>query len=218
MLKKPIRLSATPLMARMALIVTPTIVDTGRETLGNMVLKLLAAMNAEKQVGHQAGSGEEKEHHRSQRPHAGDRSGVVVVGWSGSPAQVAGYRKHRDAAGNDRAGNNPGKSAENNIFPVAVVHAEIRARCSRRGEEADGDQQRIQKAGQGFGVRWLVLRNPRPVSPQHDQDHEERNPVQELGDLGDIVDALDRHPSQAVEPDQGDHASKEFSRSGPGLS
>jgi hypothetical protein len=51
MLKKPIRLSATPLMARIALNVTPAMVDTGRETLGNMVLKLLAAMKAEKQVG-----------------------------------------------------------------------------------------------------------------------------------------------------------------------
>jgi hypothetical protein len=35
----------------MALIVTPTIVDTGREILGSMVLKLFAAMKAEKQVG-----------------------------------------------------------------------------------------------------------------------------------------------------------------------
>ena len=51
MLKNPIRLSATPLMARMALIVTPAIVDAGRETLVNIVLKLLAAMKAEKQVG-----------------------------------------------------------------------------------------------------------------------------------------------------------------------
>jgi hypothetical protein len=50
-LKNPIRLSATPLMARMALIVTPTIVDTGRETLGSIVLKLFAAIKAEKQVG-----------------------------------------------------------------------------------------------------------------------------------------------------------------------
>jgi hypothetical protein len=50
-LKNPTRLSATPLMARTALRVTPTTVDTVRGTLGSIVLKLFAAMNAEKQVG-----------------------------------------------------------------------------------------------------------------------------------------------------------------------
>ena len=35
----------------MTLSVTPAIVDTGREILGSMVLKLLAAMKEEKHVG-----------------------------------------------------------------------------------------------------------------------------------------------------------------------
>ena len=51
MLKKPIRLSARPVMVRIALRVTPASVEMGREILGNMVLKLLAAIKAEKQVG-----------------------------------------------------------------------------------------------------------------------------------------------------------------------
>jgi hypothetical protein len=51
MLKKPTRLSASPVSASTALKVTAAMVETGREIFGSMVLKLLAPMNAEKQVG-----------------------------------------------------------------------------------------------------------------------------------------------------------------------
>ena len=51
MLKNPTRLLATPVMAKMALTVTAASVETVREILGSMVLKLFAAMKDEKQVG-----------------------------------------------------------------------------------------------------------------------------------------------------------------------
>ena len=106
------------------------------------------------------------------------------------PAQIPGHGKDRDAAGNDSPGSNPGQSAENNIFPLAVIHAEIRTGGARGGEEADGDQQCIQKTGQRIGVRRLVMGDTAAVGPQDDQHHQERNPVHELGQLGDVIDAL----------------------------
>ena len=49
--KNPTRLLARPLIARHALTVTAASVEMLRGILGNIVLKLLAAMKVEKQVG-----------------------------------------------------------------------------------------------------------------------------------------------------------------------
>jgi hypothetical protein len=49
--KKPARLSAIPVIARMALTVTAAKVQTLRGIVGNIVLKLFEAMKDEKQVG-----------------------------------------------------------------------------------------------------------------------------------------------------------------------
>src|SRR6185312_12469806 len=49
--KKPTRLPARPVIAKMALTVIAATVEAVRGILGNIVLKLLAAINDEKQVG-----------------------------------------------------------------------------------------------------------------------------------------------------------------------
>jgi len=49
--KKPTRFPATPVIARMALRVTPASVETLRGIRGSMVLKLFDAINDEKHVG-----------------------------------------------------------------------------------------------------------------------------------------------------------------------
>jgi hypothetical protein len=50
-LKKPTRLLATPVVARITLIVRAMSVETMRGIFGSIVLKLFEAMNEEKQVG-----------------------------------------------------------------------------------------------------------------------------------------------------------------------
>ena len=49
--KNPIRFAATPVTAKMMAMVTPTIVEAIRGTLGIMVLKLFPAINAQKHAG-----------------------------------------------------------------------------------------------------------------------------------------------------------------------
>ena len=78
MLKNPIRLSATPVMARMALNVTPGERRYRPRNLGQHGAEAVRRDERGKAGGHQAGSGKEKEHHRRQGSHAGDRGGVVV--------------------------------------------------------------------------------------------------------------------------------------------
>ena len=120
MLKNPTRLSATPVNGQDgAHRNRPKRGDTVRETFGNMVLKLFAAMNAEKQVGTRQAAAKRKNMTGARRSHAGDRRGVIIACGAGIPAQVAGHGKDWIPPANHRAGDNAGDATKNHVFTAA---------------------------------------------------------------------------------------------------
>ena len=99
MVKKPIRLAATPVTARTIATVTPAMVEDMRFTPGIMVEKLLPAMKAQKQAGPMEAMANRKNMARGE--HAAERGddGVVAV------ALHAGLRTRAPAT--ERSGSPP---------------------------------------------------------------------------------------------------------------
>ena len=107
---------------------------------GSVVLKLLAAMNAEKQVAGKAASA--SSHIRMAAGFAPMILGSMsveqkFVGRGDAQTESARDDEHPQSAGDDRRQGNSHQSAEMNVFRIAVVHAEIDAGGAGGGEKSD---------------------------------------------------------------------------------
>src|ERR1035438_3891478 len=248
MVKNPIRLAATPVIASRTPTAPAAIVLDTRGTLGIMVLKLLPAINAQKHA-----AGMEAIANRNNMAEAmgppiacttSPKSQLVVrpLPWapatarSGSPpatitanvmptsppqrtsfslrafmpksapaapaAVGSGHCQERQPAGHNHRERDAYQSAPAYVLLIARVHAEIRARRARRGEEPDHDGDHHGECAEGILLRrrHLIIRDATRGLKQDRKQHEQRNGIQEQGDLGHILNALGTGKRHATAP------------------
>ena len=191
MVKKPIRFSATPVTARTIATVMPAMVDDMRFTPGIMVEKLLPAMKAQKQADGMEAMVNRKNMAVASGPPMTDDHAVVAepcmlrdsAPWRRPPRAAAGRRRTSTAQ------RDADQAAHPDVVPVAAVHAEIRARRARGGEEADDDldQQRERQEGvrartaRGCAIPPRVWKKTTRIITQRDDVQIERDLARRTG-------------------------------------
>src|SRR5882757_2188296 len=155
---------------------------------------------------HHRSNGEEEEHYWRQSTDARDRGRVVVALGSGATAQIAGDRKNWQATGDQCSADDTKDAAEKDVLFVGVVHPEIGTGSTGCCKVSDYDRKYIEEADCSVRMGGMVVRDASSVGIKDDEDHDQRNPVQKLGDTADVVNAFDGYPAKTINPNDDDDA------------
>src|SRR5580704_3997326 len=90
---------------------------------------------------HHGSNGKEEEHHWRQSTHTRDCGGVVVALSAGAATQIAGDRKQRQATSDQSAADDATDTAEDDVFPVSVIHSEVGAGGTGGSKVSDYDRE-----------------------------------------------------------------------------